>query len=293
MTNPDISPVVARQFSSMVHMAAQQQQSKLRSICKVMPIKGADAAYDGVTAVEAATQNSKYQSIAFSAPTWNRRKLAVDRFYVAIPIDELDKLQTVLNPEAEYHKLVAAAMNRKIDQIVAAAATADVLTGANFGTTVDFATDGGLTIDATAGLVYEKLTEINRKFDNNDVMDVRKMLLVTGDEHEMLMKEAELTSGDFTRGFAIEKGELVKANGLDIIKFASGATTPVLDVNIGVRDCLAIAQGGIALGIQKDITVRVEKRPDLLETWQIVATGYVGAVRTEGKLIQKVQTTAN
>lgn len=294
MANPDISPVVARQFSSMVHVAAQQTQSRLKSLCKVMPIKGQDAAYDGLGEIAVSNQNSKYQSISFSAPVWNRRKLAVDRFYVAIPIDELDKLQTILNPEMEYHKIVAAEMNRKIDRIVAAAALADVLTGANFGTTVDFATDNGLTVDSTSGLTYSKLLEIQKNFTNRDVgtdSPVRKTLLITGDEEAQLMGEAELTSGDFSRQFAVEKGEMVKAAGFDLIKFGASATSPVLNVATTTRSCLALAQNAIALGIQKDINVYVEKRTDLLETWQIVATGYIGAVRTEGKLIQKVTTT--
>ena len=57
-------------------------------------------------------------------------------------------------------------------------------------------------------------------------------------------------------------------------------------------DCrIAMTSRAICLGISKDISIAIEDRKDLHETTQVIATIEMGAVRTEGSLIQKVQTT--
>lgn len=60
-------------------------------------------------------------------------------------------------------------MERQFDRVGVEAAFADVQTGREFDTTVTFAADGGTTINATAGLVYERLLEIRKFWRNNEV----------------------------------------------------------------------------------------------------------------------------
>lgn len=294
MANPDVSPVMVRQFSSMVHVAAQQMESRLKPYLKHQFIKGEDAAYDGIGAVEDAQEDTRYADLVYSAPEWNRRKLSANRFYVAIPFDNLDKLQTLCDPQSTYHQICAAALRRRYDRVAMAAAFASVLTGKNFASTVTFAADGGKTVDATAGLTYEKLLEAEQNFTDGDVgtdQPVKKLIAISGLEHTALMKETELTSGDFSGQYWIDKGEMKKALGFDIIKYGASATNPVLPVASNVRSNLILAEGGISVGVQEELTVEVEKVPGKLRTWHLVVSSVIGAVRTEGKLVQRLTTT--
>jgi hypothetical protein len=297
MPNPDIDPVKVTQFSDMIHVAAQQTQSRLKPYMKLRTFdKGEDMAYDSIGQVTGQIQNTRFQPIVHSAPVWGRRKIGKDRFYCAIPIDDLDKLDAICDPQSEYHTVAAAELRRFMDRISIAAAFADVLTGKNFGTTVDATTDGVLEVDATAGLTYEKLLEADENFIDNEIGNeapAKKLICITGQEHTALMKETELTSGDFSRQYSIEKGVMQSALGFDLLKFGGRGGSPMIEVNEDdERLCPVISEGGICVGIQREFFVEVEKRTDLLNTWQLVISSIAGAVRTEGKRVQLLKTTA-
>lgn len=290
-----VDQALVTQFSDMVHTEAQQMKSRFKPYIKYKKMTGDEWAYDGLGSVESREAVSRSEKIIFSDIEHNRRKIPRKRFYVALPIDGYDKLGMLIEPGSEYAKAVVAAMMRRLDRVVAASAFADVETGRNFGTTVSFATDGGLTVNATAGFTYEKLLEINKNFVDNEVgndMPTKKCLAITGQEEEALMKEAELVSGDYTRQFAVENGELQRAVGNDIIKFGASVSSPILDVTSSVRSNIAMSEGGICVGVSKELELKIQERTDLVDTMQVVAYYYIGAVRTEGALIQKVTTTA-
>jgi len=172
---------------------------------------------------------------------------------------------------------------------------ADVLTGRDFGTTVTYANDGGLTVDATAGLTYEKLLEIKQNFMDNDVgVDQGERIVIghTGAEHTRLMRENEITSGDFSRNFVVEKGTILQAVGMDLVSFAANAASPIIPVASSQRQLIAMSDRAIALGISKEMFIKIQERNDYHETTQVIVEMEIGAVRTEGKLIQRVSVTA-
>jgi hypothetical protein len=79
---------------------------------------------------------------------------------------------------------------------------------------------------------------------------------------------------------------------MDIVVFAANATLPIIPVASSQRQLIAMAQDGIALGISQEMTVKIQERNDLHETTQVVVELEIGAVRTEGKKVQRVTTTA-
>jgi len=173
-----------------------------------------------------------------------------------------------------------------------------VLTGENLDTTVTYANDGGTTVTATGGLTYEKILEIKQNFVDNEVGNegnVPFVMAITGTEQTDLFSELELMSGDFSRQYAVDGGEIQKAVGINLVKFAangaSSGALPILSTSAGVRTTFCMAKGAIAFGTVRDYNIEVEKVTGKLHTHQIVVTGKMGAVRTEGKLIQKVTTT--
>lgn len=290
-----IDKALITEFSDMVHQEAQQTQSRLKPYANIKQMSGDLFAYDGLGRVEAREINGRVVKAEFDDIEHNRRKIRRRRFVVNLPIDASDVRGALLNPDSEYAKASAAAAVRQMDRVMAEAAFADIQTGREFDTTVTFAGDGGLTVDATAGLTYEKLLEIHENFIDEDVgieMDEKLFLTITGKEHTQLMGETELTSGDFTRQMAVEGGKMVNAAGLDLIHFAANAPSPILTVSGGERQLIAGSSRGICLGISKDMAITINKRDDYIETSQVQIVMEIGAVRTEGALIQKVRTTA-
>lgn len=281
------------QFSDMLHVKAQQLHARLRPYVRIKPMSGDVFAYDGIGQVAAREVNGRVQPTQFDDIDHLRRKIRRRRFVVTLPIDDSDVRALLINPEGEYAEAAVRAMERVFDRVGIEAMFADVLTGRDFETTVTFASEG-TTVDATAGLTYEKLLEIKKNFTNNEVgTDVPEQIVfgITGTEEEALMKETELISGDFTRQFAVEKGSLVKAVGMDIITYGASVANPLLAVASTTRDCFAMSSRALCYGMSKEFGIEIKDRPDYVNVTQVQITGILGAVRTEGVLIQKVQTT--
>jgi len=293
MSEP-IDNAMVTQFSDMVHIAAQQTKARLRPYVQIKQMKGDVFAYDGLGPVEASEIIGMHQPVVFSDIDHKRRKISRRRFAVTLPIDKSNVRGMLLDPQADYAMACVRAMERVFDRIVVEALFADVYTGREFGTTVAFAADGGKTVTATGGLTYEKLLEINQNYIDNEVgndVPVTKVMGISGDEHTALMKETELISGDYSRQYVVDGGEMQKAAGLGLVKFAGAINRPILNVSGGVRSCFVMTQGAMVVGMSKEMELSIKDRPDLHETKQVEIVFEFGAVRSEGILVQKVTTT--
>jgi hypothetical protein len=282
------------QFSDQVHVAAQQSKARLRPFVSIKQMKGDYFAYDGLGTVEATEILGRNQAVVFNDIEHKRRKISRRRFALVLPIDASDVRGALVNPQSEYAMACARAMERVFDRIVVGALFASVYTGRDMDTAVTAANDGVDTVTATGGLTYEKLLEINQSFIDDEVGNeapVTKIMGISGDEHTALMKETELISGDYSRQYVVDGGEIQMANGLKLVKFAGGITYPILNVTGGVRDCFAMAQNGMCVGMSKEMEIKIDPRPDLHETTQVSIVFELGAVRTEGVLVKKVTTT--
>ena len=287
-----IDQALMTEFSAMVHQETQQDVSKLKPHAMIKQMKGDVFAYDGLGRVEAREVTGRNNPATFDDITHNRRKIARKRFVVNLPVDSSDVRGALLDPDSEYAQACAAAMLRQYDRVIYNAAFADVLTGRDFENTVTFADDGGLSVDATGGLTYEKLLEINKNFIDADVSSSKRFLTGTGDEYTALMGEIELTSGDFTRQFVVEKGTIESALGMDLVWFADGVSNPIIPTASGERALIAATDKAFCVGVSKDMSIKITERDDYIETHQVQVVMEIGAVRTEGALVQKVRVTA-
>lgn len=290
-----IDQALITEFSAMVHEEAQQKVSRLKPYSIMKQMQGDVFAYDGLGRVEAREVVGRNVPATFDDITHNRRKIARRRFVVNLPVDSSDVRGALLNPDSEYASACAAAMMRQYDRVIYDAAFADVLTGRDFETTVTAANDGVATVDATGGLTYEKLLEINQNFMDNDVgLDQNEKLFftITGDEHTSLMGETELTSGDFSRQYAVDDGRITKALGMDLVPFADSVSNPIIPTANSERALIAATDRAFCVGVSKEMAIKIEDRSDYIETHQVQVVMEIGAVRTEGVLLQKVRVTA-
>jgi len=157
------------QFSQDVHVRMQQKEAKLQPFCRLKQMKGKAMAYDGIGTVELSEIDGRFAEIEFADMEHFRRKITKQRFAATLPIDKTDVEERLTNPESGYAEALANAAKRQFDRVAYGAMFADVLTGEDFDTTVTFAGEGGLTLDATSGLTYEKLLEGIGNFIDSDV----------------------------------------------------------------------------------------------------------------------------
>lgn len=290
---------LAIQFASALHVRAQQFKSRLRPYVKMVPITGADEiAYDGLGQVEVRELTGRFNTTQPADIEHFRRKIPRRRFEATIYVDKYDLEGKISDPQGDYASAIVAGMERRLDLLIYQAMFADVQTGRRFETTVTAANDGVLTVNATAGLTLAKLLEARQNFLDNEVGNdggavpgSKFCLGITGDEHTVLQQISQLTSGDWSSQYSLENGMMVKAVGIELIPFGALQSVPIIPVSGGVRTSFVMAQGAIALAMSRDWEVTIKDRPDMVDTKQIQVVGVMGAVRTEGKRIQKFTTT--
>ncbi len=294
MANQSVDNALVIQFADMMDVKAQQIQARLRPYVQIKSMTGDYFAYDGLGDVEAQEVLGRIQKTEFNDIEHLRRKIKRRRFVVTLPIDAMDVEGSLINPDGDYAEACVKAMERVFDRVGTSAMFATVYTGRDMDTSVTYATDGGFTVDATAGLTYAKLLEIQQNFIDADVgIDLNETYVmgITGDEHTDLMSETELISGDYSRQYVVDKGQIQMAAGIQLVKYAANARIPVLAVASGVRDCFAMSTKGLCYGLSREWTIKIQDRPDYVDTKQVQITGVLGAVRTQGVRMQKVQTT--
>jgi len=291
-----VDTALITQFSNLLHVKAQQMKTRLMGKCPIKPITGDNFAYDGTGLLTARTVNDRNPLINPVNPDYTRRKMTRDRVIVELIVDNRDVRGMFEDPTSKLVDDCMFAIMRKADKIGITALTAAVLTGKDMDTSVSFATDGGQTVDATAGLTFAKMLEINSNFKKNEVgIDIPEAIYLGMSEQEesTLLNISQLTSGDFSRDYVVEKGKIIRALGMDIILFGSGADVPQLSVASAVRDNFAFTPKGLMYGMSKQFSVKVESDyPGYVESTYIQVLGEIGAVRTDGQRVQKVQTTA-
>jgi hypothetical protein len=291
-----IDNVLITQFSNLLHVEAQQMKSRLMGQIQVVPMSGDEWSYDGTGVVEAKTVNERNPRIDPSNPEFTRRRMLRDRVLVELIVDNRDVRGMFENPSSKLVRDCMFAIYRKADKIGIDSMFASVATGRRFTSTVTFAGGGGRTVNATAGLTYAKLLEIRENFRKKEIgtdMPEKIILGLSEQEETALFNITQLTSGDFSRNYVIDKGQVVSVLGMDLIVFGSAVDNPQLPVASSVRDCFAASTLGMVYGMSKEFSVKViPDYPGYVESTYIQVLGEIGAVRTDELRVQKVQTTA-
>lgn len=296
-----IDPAQVIEFSSQVDVAVQQMKPRLKPHVSMKKVTGRDATHEGMGTIEMVEIQARHQKTIGQDVASTRRRIRMREFRATVYLDKFDELATIIGPNSQYAKVLAAAAMRKFDSLVVEAALASVYTGRDMTTVVTAAADGVVTVDATSGLTREKVDEIQENFINNNVTTEQDdstpvLFLASGDEHTQLKGEVQFTSQDYVNDKPFATGRLKQVDGMNLILYghkASGINT--LSVSGSTRRCIAMTGGGnnyaVEVGMLQDVGIEVSPRPDLNNLTQIQASLFMGATRTQGVRVQQVNTT--
>lgn len=295
MAMETISTQLVTQFRETMHIKQQQLHSRFRQYVEQIDMTGDSVAYDGLGTVEARELTGRFNVTQFDDLEHFRRKIPRREFSVTLPLDQYDLEARLSDPKGQYAMLAMAAMERAYDRVCYAALFASVQYGRNFENTVTAAADGVLTVNATAGLTLASVLTAKQNFIDGECLDAADhggaIFGMSGEEHTTLMQIQQLTNSQYTNQMAIEHGRMVSCLGMDFAVFGQNVTIPVIPVVGGIRQNFVMGKGGLAVGIARNWQVTVKDRSDLVNTTQVQITGAIGAVRTEGKLVQLLTTT--
>lgn len=288
------------QFSSLLRLKLQQQESKLRGRVMEGSHAGAKMAspvqFLGPTAMK--TPQGRFAPKVYDEQDYSRRwVMPVDKENDQL-VDNFDQLKTPIDPKSQLVARVAAAANRAFDDAIITAATATATIGTDSGSltteawdTTDFQIAGNFGASAAVGLTVAKLNEARRILEHYHALDDDKQitLVIGSQQHADLRNQALVTSSDFnSNGGVLVNGEVTKYMGMDVV--VSERLQTITDKNSAAnqRSCLAFVKMGLYLGIWQDIKTEILRRGDLSSNpWDINTMISFGATRLElGRVIQ-------
>ena len=277
-----VTTAFVQQYSANVQMLSQQRGSLLRDAVRSETMVGKNAFFDQVgkaTAVKRTTRHGDTPQI--DTPHARRRMSLVDYEYADL-IDDQDKVRMLIDPTSAYAQASAAAMGRAMDDELIAAATGTAFTGET-GSTSTSLPAGQQIASGSADLTLAKLIEAKKILDLADVdPSINRYIAVGPNQIEALLNNTTVTSSDFNTVKALVQGEIDTFLGFKFI------VTNRLAIASNIRTCFAWAEDGLALGIGKDVTARIDERADKGYATQVYYCMSIAATRMEEEKVVSI-----
>ena len=251
-----VTTAFVQQYSANVQMLSQQMGSRLRDAVRVENITGKNAFFDQVGVATAQLRTTRHADTPQMDTPHARRRVSLADYEYADLIDDQDKVRMLIDPTSSYAMAAAAAMGRAMDDVIISAALGTSFTGETGSTSTAFAA-GNQIANGSADMSIAKLIEAKKILDLADVdPSIPRYIAVGPNQIEALLGTTSVTSSDFNTVKALVQGEVDTFMGFKFI------VTNRLSIASNIRSCFAWAEDGIALGIGKDVSARIDERAD-------------------------------
>ena len=211
-----------------------------------------------------------------------RRRVSMDDYEFADLIDDQDKVRMLIDPTSAYAQAAAAAMGRKMDDVIIAAATGTANTGET-GSTSTSMLAGNQIANGSTDLTVAKLRTAKKILDLASVdPSIQRYIAVGPEQIDSLLGDTNVTSSDFNTVKALVQGEIDTFMGFKFI------TTNRLSKSGNIRTCFAWAEDGVALAVGKDVMARIDERSDKGYATQVYYCMSIGATRMEEEKVVQI-----
>lgn len=294
-------------FRDSYALAAFDGRSVLEQagVCEIARGDHAIYNYEGLDTMSAPSEiQSKNASSSPAAISANNRMMATKVFYKEVVVDDIaDIKETIADPKSKLMKQFVNWANLINDKEGIAAAADAVLIGTpgSAGTSTSAASDGVVTIDATAGLTDAIVNKIVTKFINLEEYEntVGAAFIVTGTEQAQLLaltteiNKLYLTS-DLERknlvGHLRNMINVFTVPGSDAETTVNSARRRIAE-SAGVRLCPVLAKGALYSKFSIDKVVYNPDNVNYANSDTLKVVFRVGHMRTKGSKVLLVKTT--
>ena len=194
-------------------------------------------------------------------------------------VDDQDKIRMLISPESTYGKAAAAAIGRAMDDEIIGALGGTAKTGVSGGTSTALPS-GQKIAHGSAGLTIAKLISAKKIMDQNSVdPSIERYIVVSPEQIEDLLNTTSVTSADFNSVKALVNGTVDSFMGFKFI------TSNRLKDDGTSRLCYAYAREGVVMALGKDVTAKIDPRPDKSYSTQIYYCSTFGASRMQEEMV--------
>jgi len=189
-------------------------------------------------------------------------------------------VRMLIDPTSSYAKAAAAAMGRSMDDVIISALQGSAQAGVAGATSVALPSGSKFaTANQADGLTIAKMIAAKKFFDLNDVdPSIPRYIVCGATQIADLLGTTQVTSSDFNTVKALAAGDIDTFMGF---KFILSNRLNFDATNTDDRLAFAFTQDSIKLGVGKDITAKIDVRPDKSYATQVYTCMDIGAVRME------------
>jgi len=279
-----VTTAFVQQYSANVQMLSQQMGSLLRDKVRLESVVGKNAFFDQVGSVTAVKRTSRHGDTPQIDTPHARRRVSLVDYEFADLIDDQDKVRMLIDPTSSYAQAAAYAMGRAMDDEIIAAALGTSYTGETGSTSTALPSGQKIVEAGTDGLTIAKLRNAKKILDLNNVdPSIPRFIVVGPKQIDDLLGTTQVTSSDFNTVKALANGEINSFLGFNFIMSNRLTTTG------SMRQCIAFAQDGLALGVGKDVMARIDERADKGYATQVYYCASFGSTRMEEEKVVEVQ----
>jgi hypothetical protein len=280
----NITTAFVQQYSANIQMLSQQMGSLLRDKVRLESVVGKNAFFDQVGKVTAVLKTSRHSDTPQIDTPHARRRVSLADYEFADLIDQQDKVRLLIDPTSSYAQAAAMAMGRAMDDVIITAALGTSFTGETGSTSTTLPSAQKIAEAGTDGLTIAKLRTAKEKFDLASVdPSIQRYMIVSPRQITDLLGTTSVTSSDFNTVKALVQGEVDSFMGFKFI------TSNRLSIESSKRKCIAFASDGIALGVGKDVSARIDERADKSYATQVYYCMSIGATRMEEEKVVEVK----
>tara|TARA_Y100001938_G_scaffold148396_1_gene231990 strand:- start:771 stop:1646 length:876 start_codon:yes stop_codon:yes gene_type:complete len=283
MSANQITTAFVNQFSANVQLLSQQMGSLLRNTVDVETVNGEKAFFDQVGSTAAVERTTRNADTPLIETPHQRRMVTMADYEYATLVDDQDKIRLLIDPTSTYARAAAAAMGRKMDDVIIAAFFGDAKTGKDGGSTTSFPASNQIA-HGSAGLTVAKLIEAKQKLDENSVdPSIQRYIVVSPKQISDLLNTTTVTSADFNTVRALASGAVTSFVGFN---FIVSNRLPV--DGSSNRRIFAWATDGMKVALGKEPQARIDQRADKSYATQVYYCMTMGATRMEEEKVIEI-----
>lgn len=295
-------------FHDTLHLTYQQKNSLLNGLIPPAMIhRNVRAAIDHHERLGNVMANdvvSPFGQTVILNPEHSRRAVLLQSSDAAVLVSDDHTLRSMVDPQNGYTETIVAALRRRedkhiIDALLGTAATAAVTAGTGLITQGSQALPSARKIGGSTSIDLARIINATELLDAAGApsgSDERVFLYSPGQTRDLLAI-TQATSSDFTKNQVHDKGTM---NGVNWEGFhwilvpdvmAANATTVLgrmLPLASTTRSCIAFHKGAVGVSTGKELTTKIDPRPDLQSRpIQVRTDMLMAAVRVwEGGVVQ-------
>jgi len=279
---PTIDQAFIEEYQDNVRHLAQQLETRIRPHVYEVSSRGEAYNFERLAPTDAVEKTGRRQATQFIDDVWTRRVAQPKTFNHTMTIEHEDKVQMLVNPDSNYARNQAYAMNREMDKLLIAAASADALDGDGATNAIPASQIIG---DGTAPISFDLITASQEQFMKDEIMpDYAKVMIVGPTQVRKLMQLTENTSSDYVQAQRLQTYGIAP-NWLGYTWIVSNYLESPAG---GELYCIAMTKMGIGLAVNQNTFTRIGENPSYQYMWQVFSQWTMGAVRVEDEHVQLI-----